>query len=260
MSILKYISYSCFLFGMVSSAWAEKSDRVRWSFGFEGHEYIYKETVDNAFFMRDQGKMWGSYAGMKWSPQQHPLFVEFQARSTQSNHIHYKSNGTGSADKGKYRTYEVRLLSGYRLDETGSTWEPYLGLGFRNLVNDDQGIITSTGHAGYYRESDYFYLPLGLRYEREWKHPYKIQAEIEYDAFIGGNQTSCPGGTITHNYQPKGYGARSSLTLIRVYPSFDLHYSLFIRLWEIEESEPGFGGLEPENRTISYGIRLGIEL
>jgi hypothetical protein len=59
--------------------------------------------------------------------------------------------------------FEIRAVSGYDFKLTDSlVLTPYIGIGYRYLRDDMAGRISSTGAAGYLRESNYYYSPIGI--------------------------------------------------------------------------------------------------
>ncbi|VAX34977.1 hypothetical protein MNBD_UNCLBAC01-718, partial [hydrothermal vent metagenome] len=78
------------------------------------------------------------------------------------------------------------------------------------------------------------------------------------DAVAGLNTVS--------NKQNKGYGLRGSFKIVKKSNNMDFYFEPFIRYWNIEDSEistltyngvaVGFG-LEPNNNSTEYGIKLG---
>jgi len=70
--------------------------------------------------------------------------------------VDYASNGTGSASGNQDWYIEGRVLIGKDLLFNRSVYALYTGLGYRYLFNDARG-ITSTGAAGYRRESNYLW-------------------------------------------------------------------------------------------------------
>lgn len=73
----------------------------------------------------------------------------------------YESSGTGSNDNLTDWYTEIRALFGTDYTLNDFVLAPYSGLGYRYLFNDLRG-DSSSGAIGYRRESEYFYLPLGV--------------------------------------------------------------------------------------------------
>jgi hypothetical protein len=179
--------------------------------------------------------------------------------------VDYSSNGTGSSSGEPDWYFEGRALVGrdWLLDE--STISSFIGLGYRFLFNDGRG-ITSTGHAGYRRESNYVYLPLGIIYRAQLGKGAELVSSIEYDHLLSGTQFTMlsdvgSGYANLSNKQSEGGGLK--LHLMYTMPEWSagpyLHY------WNIADSDvapiyrngiiAGYG-LEPHNKTLEFGIEL----
>ncbi|MBZ0165495.1 MAG: hypothetical protein K8I00_01720, partial [Candidatus Omnitrophica bacterium] len=144
--------------------------------------------------------------------------------------------------------------------------------GYRYLNDDSAGKRTTTGAAGYERESNYLYLPLGIGYTLPLEEGWTVAAKVEYDVFLTGEQKSHLGDAITglntvKNDQDSGWGVRGSVKISRETERFDFFVEPYIRYWEADDSEisaitysgvlVGFG-LEPENNSLETGARIGI--
>jgi len=183
--------------------------------------------------------------------------------------------------------YEVGFTGGpsLRMSDRG-TMTPYAGLGIRWWSDAAQ---KSPG--GYFRQSRYFYSPIGLMFELgEWNEQ-QFEFVLEYDLFWKGRQKSrlsdasgeSPDGTqwvrytdIT-NYQSSGSGLRASASYLSK-PSFlgspKLRWAIrgFVRYWDIDDSDivsskvdinigdPDWDGIwlvdfiEPANNTLQFGM------
>ena len=64
------------------------------------------------------------------------------------------SKNTGTSYRNYHTGFETRLLVGRHL---------YTGIGYRELMHHGEGTVTSTGHIGYDRLSQYTYIPMGIR-------------------------------------------------------------------------------------------------
>jgi hypothetical protein len=146
---------------------------------------------------------------------------------------------------------------------------PYAGLGYRYLY-DGMG----KDPAGYDRESNYFYSPIGIETTIQLPEGWSIGPTIEYDIFWHGWQ-------ITHyedlnplidaleNDQKGGYGVRGSIKIQKKTRNLDFVIEPFIRYWNIKRSENsditilgtyviGYGW-EPENNSTEIGCRLAVK-
>lgn len=166
---------------------------------------------------------------------------------------------------------EFRVLVGndFLISET-TNLTPYIGFGYRYLSNNG-----SSDPAGYDREENYFYIPIGFDLVRSFQHGWLVGIKAEYDAFCAGWQESHlsdihPGlGDYTQK-QKRGYGIRGSLRFQKKSRIVDFILEPFIRYWNIQESEwvpllwygephpevPGWA--EPKNRTTELGCKLAL--
>ncbi len=249
--------------------------------GFEAFDYSYREEG----FMKIDGTMYGlrsEYEHRFRKPYQvtsmeemgktviHPTMFKVDARVSGMWDGHYRSEGTGDAFDEKHYSYEVRTMAGYDYYlKNGFTVTPYIGVGYRYLLDDNGGKRSTTGHWAYDRESQYYYVPIGFDLARPLSERWRLKWNAEYDWFMTGQQKSHfeddPDGVYTQtlsNHQPSGYGARTSLKLSRQAEMMDLFLEPFVRYWHIEPSHVGCSdetcGIEPNNRTEEYGLRMGV--
>jgi hypothetical protein len=164
---------------------------------------------------------------------------------------------------------------------------PYVGLAVRYL-NDgfDEVPATPTTWSGYERESQYIYIPIGLKAEKitpEWS----VAATLEVDILIDGTQTTHLEDVqdfagVNQNLDPieteqeDGYGIRTSLKFVKYGEKVHWVFEPFFRWWDIEKSNtatitqngspyspPGselfYLGFEPDNETWEAGARVGIQ-
>ena len=122
--------------------------------------------------------------------------------------------------------------------------------------------------AGYDRESNYLYLPMGAMATcmrgNEWLH----NPKLEFDLLLYGKQESHLsdiaglGLSDVTNQQHSGYCFRFSYGFLKKYDTNNVVIEPFLRYWYIDDSEaksiPGTAlvGLEPENKTLELGIRF----
>src|SRR3989344_575185 len=187
--------------------------------------------------------------------------------------VDYESQGTGTLDDILDFIFEIRGLAGYDIPlENGPRLTPYLGLGYRYLNDDSSGKRTTTGAAGYERESNYFYLPIGLEGLVNLNEGWSFGFVGEFDVFLMGRQVSHLSDAIAGlnditNDQKSGYGLRGSMKLAKETESLTFFVEPFVRYWKVDDSEilavtysgvlVGFG-LEPENNSTEYGARIGV--
>ncbi len=192
--------------------------------------------------------------------------------------VDYDSQGTGSADDVEDYMAEIRGIIGYDIPIAQARFTPYTGLGIRYLHDDLRG-QSSNGANGYRRESNYLYIPLGLETYAKAKNGIAMDLFLEYDLFLSGKQVShiedIPGVGFDKlvNQQPHGYGFKGSFRIIKKNKDVDFYVEPFFNYWHIRKSKispitingqlispsPGLilVGIEPDNNSTEYGIRLG---
>jgi hypothetical protein len=146
----------------------------------------------------------------------------------------------------------LRLLWGQSCPAAG--WDNlfYAGLGYRGL-ND----CSIQDPAGYDRQSNYFYVPLGLKTYHELTGHWQIGLGGEFDLLLLGVQISgVEANSAVVNVQWPGFGARASVELRHRAKSADLAIAPFVQYWWVEESNTSDGWYEPRNNTIQYGLSL----
>ncbi len=215
---------------------------------------IYEERhpVDNSFFMSQDGWMLGintnseNYEGSN--------YIGFKNRVAYGQ-VEYTSNGTGS----------ISNISDYQLETTGYIGIPYensnyrityfTGLGGRYLLNAMGLKLTTTGHAGYDRESRYVYLPLGINFETG-----SFELRYEYLYFLYGQQKSylsdaSPNLPDISNDQEDGSGMRLTA---KIYTESEMGYEFYMDYWDIADSKLDTTGnfMEPRNTTSETGLRI----
>ncbi len=182
--------------------------------------------------------------------------------------VDYESNGTGTLDGERNFTFEIRGVGGYTILEKSTTKiTPFIGIGYHYLQNKSERKITTTGHAGYDRESHYLYIPLGVTVDFQMKNGWHFIPEVEYDFFVTGQQDSrtgyLSGYTDVSNTQDSGHGYRLSFGFSKEMRKFDLFIRFFFRYWDIDDSDTTtdpFGRvfIEPKNETHEYGIECSF--
>lgn len=205
--------------------------------------------------------------------------------------IDYESDISGTMTGIDDYMIETRGMAGYDLPVMKDLiFTPYVGIGYRYLNDDSSGKDSSTGDHGYDRESRYYYLPMGLEFSAPLPQKWSIASSLEYDWFLSGRQTSHledAGPAIeseshewfildnVDNRQDKGFGVRGSCKIMRKTKAIDFILETYLRYWHIQDSdlvqltsEQGaiswyiggqpLCGLEPENKTVEYGLKLGL--
>ena len=173
--------------------------------------------------------------------------------------VDYNSNGTGSANGEPDLYVETRGLIGTDRMLSGAVLSPYIGLGYRYLYNDARG-ISSSGAAGYRRESNYYYLPIGAIYRVALHDQARWISTLEYDYLLAGKQVShlsdVPGYSDITNHQNSGYGLKLGI----MYQQDKWMVGPCVNYWNISESEVVYAGntgwVEPANNTIEFGLKF----
>lgn len=199
---------------------------------------------------------------------QHQLFVRGDLRYAFGS-VDY--SGTGNSDGHQDWYLEARGLAGVDWAIIGAVFSPYLGLGYRYLVNDLRG-FTSTGAVGYRRASNYLYLPVGVSHRIKLGDHARLATELEYDHILSGRQVSRLSdaglglGDVTNN-QNSGSGLKLSV----MYEKNNWSIGPYWHQWNIAESDwvPWYqngtpvldmygnqvGGVEPKNNTVEFGLK-----
>lgn len=239
---------------------AEKS---RWELGDEISYIQYKEPG----VMRETGMMYGINGSFGY----HNNFMLKAEGSTTWGQVNYRNSG--ALDDIDNFMLEVRALGGYDfLLKEKYTLTPYFGFGYRYLNDDTGGMVSTTGAAGYERESNYYYSPVGVEAMVNLKNSWSLGASVEYDIFWLGKQLSHledvnPGYNTLNNKQDEGFGVRGSLKVQKKTEKFNLFVEPFIRYWNIRRSDDDnitysgsiFGyGYEPKNNSTEIGCKLGL--
>jgi hypothetical protein len=163
---------------------------------------------------------------------------------------------------------EIRGIGGYDIPlNTRFSVSPYLGLGYRALLNDGRG-LTSLGYSGYRRSSEYLYVPIGVT-NRLLVGQARLSTDLEFDQLLLGRQFTelSDVGPIygnINNTQRNGYGLRADT----MYETKSWAIGPFVNYWNIGQSKQAcdssayagyiwtFCGVEPHNDTLEYGLQV----
>ncbi|MBI4845799.1 MAG: hypothetical protein HY810_04920 [Candidatus Omnitrophica bacterium] len=265
MAKIKLILAGLFIFGSVSCAFAQKNSWQELEIGSEFSFIAYKEPG----VMEQQGAM----SGFSGSLTNYGEYIFRAEGKIGYANMDYQSRNTGDMDNIDDYLLEVRGIAGGELKEVEEIRIiPYLGIGFRYLSDDSQGMTTNTGALGYKREANYYYIPIGLEIS-SWEAGDKgIRVFLEFDYFIKGVQKSYLSGAVLafndpENSQNEGYGYRASVRFRKKTADLDFVFEPFFRCWRIEQSEStditysgviiGFG-YEPKNISTEYGLKMSM--
>ncbi|MDP2654710.1 MAG: outer membrane beta-barrel protein [Candidatus Doudnabacteria bacterium] len=241
---------------------------TEWEIGPE-ISYIKYEEPD---VMEEKGVMGGVFGTYTVRlPQKVVLGVDGRFSYGQ---VDYDSVSTGSIDNISDFILEGRGYVGYDIAASANTrLTPYIGLGYRFLRDQLGGEVSTTGALGYDRESNYFYLPVGVKTLTALDNGWFLGFTVEYDAFLDGKQKSELGDAIAgidtvENNQDEGYGMRGSVQIVKTMEQYDIFVEPFVRYWNIKQSDLqavtfngtpiGVVGYEPKNNSTEYGVKLGM--
>lgn len=163
---------------------------------------------------------------------------------------------------------EWRGLLGYDFTLNGHLITPFLGIGYRYWNDDIEGPYA------YEREVEYWYSPIGIETVSPLSGAWTWGIAAEYDYFWGGTVKSHFSDVFPGYNNPEvdqdsgdGYGLRFSLRFKRAFAySSALSIEPYVSYWDIDESDRGtltFYRIpiayvfEPDNETLTYGIRIG---
>ena len=258
------LAMGCLFIG-TSDTHAQTQPPVLWELGAEEYYYLYKEPG----VMQNKGSLYGLVGSYTY--RESDVMLRAEARGSVGQ-VDYKNSGT--MDSIFDFSFEARGLAGYDIALSNVyTITPYSGFGYRYLNDDSSGELTSTGAAGYERESNYYYSPIGLENTFLLKEGWIVVLTTEYDHFWRGKQISHLSdvnlgyGDVT-NTQKKGYGLRGSVKVRKEGENFDLVIEPFVRYWKIAKSNDsnvtysgviiGYG-YEPKNNTTEMGLKVSLE-
>jgi len=226
----------CFMFVGIGSSFAEPSQLQMhtWEVGPEISHITYEEPD----VMETKGFMYGiagSYA------YHNNLMLKAEGRFSygQVDYDGQLSDGTSYTIDGiDDYMLEFRGLGGYDFPIlTATILTPYIGFGYRYLHDDP-----SFDPAGYERESNYIYSPIGVETITKLDNGWSLGLAVEYDYFWKGIQKSHLSDVDAsisdmENDQNDGYGLRGSIKLQKKSEKIDFVIEPFIRYWDIEKSE-----------------------
>ena len=230
--------------------------------------YNYREVDPNEnFFMEDKSapflfsvglRDWGDTTTTSNTDSNNWSFL--YSLEFSFGNIDYTSASTGTMKTEYYKSRLEYYLSN-KSSKGANDLKPYIGLGYRNLLDDSGFKRTSTNHMGYDRLSQYYYIPIGAI----WYISENISLKSQYNYFLQGKQISYLNEILPNDYptnpektQRIGYGIDLTLRskLNRKWSTYG-----FFRSWRIEDSDLASCSAliycyEPNNQT--YEIGAGI--
>ena len=254
------------------------------SLGVESMRYFYKEpnATQNDLVPR-YGAVWtdstgylfginGSYL-LTWK---NVLFIQPEGRILYGKEDY--RTGRKETINGKTKNkipvllYEPRLIVGGNIPVIHKlTVSPYTGIGYRFKSDDSEETKyidlrpnvrrIDNDVLGYYRKSNYVYVPLGACMDYTIDDTWLVSLKGEYDWMIKGWHYSRfeENGAKTFK-QPNGYGLKGEASVSYLYNKLKFSISPYINYWNIRNSKEINGGMEPYNVTFESGIKLSIAL
>ncbi len=235
-------------------------DEHQFDVGTEVYYYNYEESN----FMEQDG----AFFGITSTYEYHNEWVAHLDGRLAFGSLDYTSQGTGTLSDVDNYVFEGRGWLGWDIPVSDTiVVTPFAGLGYRYLNSDSAGQVTTTGHLGYERESQYIYSPIGVTAKAQIDSVWSANLTGEFDIFWDGTQQSnfseiIGGLNDLENDQEDGYGLRASLDVERKGETFDVIINTFVRYWNIDESNLApinfMGntvalGFEPQNETVEAG-------
>ena len=155
----------------------------------------------------------------------------------------------------------------------GADVTPFTGFAYRYLNNDMSGKITSVGHFGFERESNYWYSPLGVELRKEFAQGWSAVFSGELDIFWKGRQVNHIGHIPSYvdftNKQETGFGQRVSLDIVKDTGNMRISVGPFLRHWNIRMSNEAVGAyitpeipinfIEPQNSSMEVGVKVAVK-
>jgi len=250
-------------------------------FGIEGGTYSYREPHMEYPIHLSTNKKIG--ASIEWTSrnilslssfddEDDKSFTNFELRyiTGKTDYDGFLMDGTPHYTKGEKDWYwEGRITLGrtYALGDDFLELWPYLGFGYRYLVNDGSKVDSTS----YKRISKYVYIPIGTKIKKTLSNNITLTFTGEFDWFITGKQTSKLEGIDIVNDQKKGWGARFGIKAeAPLSKKIGVFVEPYYRIWKIQNSNTfsvyewtGSGWiehkfLEPFNTTKEAGIKAGF--
>lgn len=204
--------------------------------------------------MKESGMMYGIEGAYTFKDA---LYLRFNGRAAFGS-VDYSSPLDGTIGDISDMLIETSGVIGHKILGV----YPYIGFGYRYLSDDMAGKQTTTGALGYLRESNYYYVPIGIHAEATNKNGLYFSVEPEIDGVVGGKQEShlgaIPGFPNVRNYQPGGFGYKLTLSVGKK-GKMDISAGTFIHYWKIQESSADSGFVEPKNNSTEVGAQILIK-
>ncbi|MFH0879313.1 MAG: hypothetical protein V2A34_06335 [Lentisphaerota bacterium] len=171
------------------------------------------------------------------------------------------SDGTPLKMSTPNKVFNLRGTAGYKFPLITYEPMPFVGLGYRYLVDD------MPGQGGYKRQQHYFYIPLGVEGRYEMGNAWVLLPKVEADWLIIGKNNS--GGLVFT--QKTGFGIRLSVEAMSPdffigSHNFTASVEPFFQYWNVDASDWQDGEIsgvqgtyhEPDNSSYTAGLRASI--
>lgn len=236
---------------------------------------------DEPSVMKDTGMLQGVEATYTYRPEPGEFLYSKYVNAFRMDaiwlwgQVDYNAHAGYSMEDLDYFTNEYRGLFGKEYVYNQDDIFIYGGFGYRYLKDDSGGKTTTYNSVTYYaydRESNYYYVPMGVEYGKNLQKDVDVTFIGEYDWFLWGVQRSFlsdgnPANDDISNKQNNGFGLRAAVRLSKKTDVVNFLIEPFWRFWSISQSETQSGWVdgsysdmvEPKNHTIDYGIKLGLQ-
>lgn len=250
--------------------------------GIEGQQYRYAERVPELpRFMRLTGWMIGINSTYKQTYEN--LWTASLEMRGLYGKTYYWSLKTGTANNTPNILMEPRILLGKGFSFENLDLEPYIGFGYRYKMDDSHNQKSTTGHTGYKRISNYYYIPIGVNINVKSDKLWDLKATLEFDYFICGRQYGYNQFILRNNNNPsltlyapftsihkqnKGYGLKAQLLFNPKLEDCSILIGPYIYYWNINSSnlfiyikeDPSiYNSYEPKNHTVEAGLKVQIK-
>ena len=240
--------------------------RGGFALGVEVFDYSYREKVDGANVVSDDGTFGGfsvdyvETIGSGW-------FLKARTRSSFGS-VNYVSYEGSRLDGVPQQIAQLEFLVGHDFDFGALTVTPFAGAGGRGLLDSSGGRTTQDGLEGYDREIYYGYIPVGISARTAIGNNVTLQLSGQANFVTTGevlNRFSIEDALTQELKVDLKGGTGWELAAAVEFPIGSHHMSLgpFARGWQINKSEivtfeddgDLFEAFEPENKTWEVGLR-----
>jgi hypothetical protein len=277
MNNLKTLALAILITIPATQAQPEKQNfKHDFSVGLEGFHYHYSESVENRpQMMDDKGMMYGINGSYQLTYKE-SVFVRPEARVVYG-FTQYTNDKNSKYPQASVPNliFEPRLLIGGRVTLLkNSTLFPYIGLGYRYKSDDGSQNRSYQNTSLNKRISQYWYLPVGTRFQLDFNQHWNLQGMIEYDWLISGRQfsydtTKYPSPLVFK--QTHGKGFKGELLIGRSFEKVSLAAGPYLHYWKIQKTKKVAynrqddrgrvyegDSYEPDNVTREIGLKMTI--